>query len=76
MNPSPDFSTLTGSCPICGAGVCVYSEYGSGEYTVEQYIDPTILLMIHGRSTRCNQCDHILVFKTDFLGSLYLEPGE
>jgi len=67
------FSNVSGNCAVCEHELTMQLDQGYGEYYCGGRMDPMVALMSHGAIVVCPQCKVSNVFKTDFLGDLYLE---
>ena len=67
------FSTVTGKCVVCEGELTTLSDYGHGDYECGGRMDSIVALTSHGIVATCPRCSVPNIFKTDFLGGLYLE---
>jgi len=64
---------VSGKCVVWHHELTMLSDYGHGEYECGGRMDSIVALTTHGAVATCPRCSVHNVFKTDFLGSLYLE---
>ena len=67
------FSNVSGNCAVCDHELSMLLDHGYGEYYCGGRMDSMVALMSHGAVVVCPRCKAHNVFKTDFLGSLYME---
>ena len=69
-------SLVSGKCVRCDRDLTVYADHGEGDYECGGRMDSLVALITHGALITCPRCETGNVFKTDFLGGLYLEEYE
>lgn len=67
-----NFATVSAKCSNCESPIEFVSESGVGDYSTDGKMDPVVALMAHGMTVQCLMCGEWMMFRTDFLGSLYV----